>query len=575
MSSSEWTGTGSVGPEPAQITQLLSHLSDEHYLCLAVTILEGPPLSEASGVGQLTIGRFIREVCERFGDNEALVFDDPLLDGKTVRWTYADLYRQSRTVAAALTTSGTSRFSRVAVLMGNRPEAIAAFFGAGMAGAVVVPLSTFAPPAELEWLLAHCGADVVLTQTAMRNREYAEEIEELRAQLPFLRQVVSVGRDWDEFLSSGRESDPLARIDAVLPTDEGLIIYSSGTTSHPKGVMHCHRSPTLQFWLQAGIFGRHEKTRMWTSLPMFWTAGLNTAMGSTLAAGGCWVMQEYFEPGEALELIERERVTEPYTMPHQTAALEEHPNWKTVDLSSLKSVFGKSAFARHPTVSGDTGWNMPVAYGLSETCTGFACHRYDTARELLKASSGRLLPGNRLRVVDPDDGRELEPGEVGELTIDGPTLMLGYVGTDWRGCFDDHGFFHTGDVGFFDDDGYLHWTGRRSEMIKTAGASVSPAEIEVALRACPPVKLARVIGWPDDRFGQLVVLCTVLKEGATATAGDIQAFLRERLSSYKIPKHVLFFADGEIPMTGSDIKVRDAELLRLVGERLSPDKEKD
>jgi fatty-acyl-CoA synthase len=529
-----------------------------------MTILEGPPLSDADGIGELTLGGFIREVCGRFADNEALVFDDPLLDGKTVRWSYADLYRRSQAVAGALIASGTSRFSRVAVLMGNRPEAVSAFFGAAMTGAVVVPLSTFAPPAELRWLLNHCGADVLLTQTVMRNRNYADETAELAPGLPFLRRTAAVGRDWDEFLSSGGSGDPAARVDSILPADEGLIIYSSGTTSHPKGVLHCHRAPTLQFWLQADIFGRHQNTRMWTSLPMFWTAGLNTAMGSTLAAGGCWVMQEYFDAGTALELIQRERVTEPYTMPHQTAALEEHPNWKTADLSSLTNVFGKSAFARHPSVTGDTAWNMPVAYGLSETCTGFASHRHDTPRELLKTSAGRLLPGNRLRVVDPDDGRELGPGEVGELTIAGPTLMIGYVGTDWRECFDDHGFFHTGDVGFFDDDGYLHWTGRRSEMIKMAGASVSPAEIEVALRACPP-----------DRFGQIVVLCTVLKEGAAATAADIQSFLRERLSSYKIPKHVLFFADGEIPMTGSDIKVRDTELLRLVGERLNPEKEKD
>ena len=100
-------------------------------------------------------------------------------------------------------------------------------------------------------------------------------------------------------------------------------------------MLHGHRAPTLQFWVQAQIFGRHEATRMWSALPLFWTAGLNTAMGSTLAAGGCWVMQETFEPGAALALMARERVTEPYTLPHQTGALEEHPDWATTDLSSL------------------------------------------------------------------------------------------------------------------------------------------------------------------------------------------------------------------------------------------------
>jgi fatty-acyl-CoA synthase len=211
---------------------------------------------------------------------------------------------------------------------------------------------------------------------------------------------------------------------------------------------------------------------------------------------------------------------------------------------------------------------MPVAYGLSETCTGFASHYSSTPRELLKASSGQLFPGSRLRVVDPDDGRELDVGEVGELTIAGPTVMMRYVGYDRADCFDEAGYFRTGDLGFFDEDGYVHWTGRRSEMIKTAGASVSPAEIEVALRACPPVKLARVIGVPDDRLGQKVVLCVVVKDGHSSTPEDIRAFLKERIASYKVPKEIIFFGDGEIPMTGSDTKVKDLELRSLVQDRL-------
>lgn len=530
-----------------------------------MTILEGRPLSEEDGVGALTLGSFLEEVAGRFAGNEAIVFDD-------VRWSYDELLRQARSVAAALVATGTSRFSRVGILMGNRPEAVAAFFGAAMAGAVVVPMSTFSPRPEIAFFLSHSAVDTVLTQTEMRGRRYADDVAAVAPDLPYLRRQVAVGRDWDDFLESGKKVDPAlldARLQQIVPSDEGLIIYSSGTTSQPKGVLHCHRAPAMQFWLQARFFGRHPGTRLWTSMPMFWTAGLNTAMGSTLAAGGCWVMQEWFDPGPALALMARERVTEPYTLPHQTAALEEHPDWATTDLSSLRSVFGKSAFARHPTVQGDTGWNMPVAYGLSETCTGFASHYSSSPRELLKASSGRLIPESRLRVVDPDDGRELGAGEVGELTIAGPTVMMRYVGYDRTECFDELGFFHTGDVGYFDTDGYVHWTGRRSEMIKTAGASVSPAEIEVALRACAPVKLARVIGIPDDRLGQKVVLCTVLKEGHAASGADITAFLKERIASYKVPKEILFFADGEIPMTGSATKVRDQELLGLALARLS------
>lgn len=292
-------------------------------------------------------------------------------------------------------------------------------------------------------------------------------------------------------------------------------------------------------------------------------------MGATLAGGGCWVMQESFEPGHALALMTRERVTEPYTLPHQTAALAEHPGWATADLSSLRFVYGKSALARHPTVRGDTTWNMPVGYGLSETCAFFFSHWSDTPRELLKRSMGKLLPGNELRVVDPDTGRVLGPDDEGELAIKGPTLMEHYLGQRPDECFDEDGFFHTGDAGFFDTDGYVHFVGRRTEMIKTGGANVSPAEIEVALRACEPVKLARVIGMPDPLLEQIVVVCVALKEGASASEDDIRGFLRERVAAYKVPKRVLFFGEGEIPMTGSDIKVRDAELRSLVEARLA------
>jgi acyl-CoA synthetase (AMP-forming)/AMP-acid ligase II len=259
---------------------------------------------------------------------------------------------------------------------------------------------------------------------------------------------------------------------------------------------------------------------MFSALPLFWTAGLNTAMGATLAAGACWVMQETFEPGHALALLERERVTEPYTLPHQTGALEEHPAWSTTDLSSLTCVYGKSAFARHPTVTGDTSWLMPVGYGLSETCAFFAGHPWDTPRDLTRQSIGRLLPGNELRVVDPADGRVLGEGELGELAVKGPTLMRRYLGQEPAECFDADGFFHTGDAGYVDADGYLHFEGRRTEMIKTGGANVSPAELEVQLRACSPVKLSRVVGVPDPRLDQVVVASGVLKDRAEATPDE-------------------------------------------------------
>ncbi len=456
-----------------------------------------------------TLGGFLEDLADRFADNEAIVFEDQ-------RFTYADVFNHAQRVSVNLGDART-----VAIVMRNRPEMVFSIFGAAMAGAVVVPLSTFAPKPELDFMIDDCGADLVLDASVRLTEGSARP-------------------------------EPHRTLDA---DDDGVIIYSSGTTSRPKGMVHSHRAHVISFRNNATIFGRDRTSRVWTAFPLFWTAGFDGAMGGTFANGGCLVLQETFEPGAALKLLEAERVDEVYCLPHQTQAMAEHADWATTDLSHMTKVFGKSAFARHPKVDGDTNWQNPTGYGMSETCSFFAAHRYDTPRDTMKQSVGAILPGNELRITDD-----------GELCVKGPTLMKHYVGKTPDECFDADGFFHTGDTGHLDEHGHLVYEGRSTEMIKTGGANVSPAEIEVALRACEPVKVARIVGVPDERLGELVVACIELK--GEATEQDIVAFLKERVASYKVPKRVLFFEDGEIPMTASKTKVRDDELIALVLEKL-------
>lgn len=553
--------------------------------------LVGDDWLEAARRDPETLGALLDDVSSRHADAEALVLDDPLRGGTTVRWTYAELRDQARRIAKGLVSVGIGKGARVGILMGNRPAAVASIFGSALVGAVAVPLSTFSPPPELAYLLAHGDISVLLVQATMGSRRFADDVVGLcptatgsdpirDTAFPFLRTVVALGpdadtaglRSWDAFLDGGDTVDD-ELLDALAaqvdPFDPGVIIYSSGTTSTPKGVLHHHASTTRQGRMQAELFARDTATRLWCALPLFWTAGMNTAMTATVAGGACWVMQEGFDPGDALRLMERERVTEPHTLPHQAKALEEHPDWASTDLSSCTKVFGKSVFPRHPKVDGDTSWNTPVGYGSSEM-NSFICGLPSTTpRDVLaKGSYGRLLPGNELRVVDSDGGRRLGPGEEGELVLRGPTLMERYVKRSRTESLDPDGWYHTGDFGSYDTDGFVYWSGRRTEMIKTGGANVSPAEIEVQLRACEPVKLARVVGVADERRDQIAVLCVELKEGATATEDDITSFLRERLASYKVPKRVLFFDEGQMPMTASGTKVKQDDLLALVHQRL-------
>ena len=559
-----------------------------------VPTLTGPPLPSADDIGPLTLGALLIDRASRFGSAEALVFDDPLLGGETVRRTYEELLADARRVARALLADGVGPRSRVGILMANRPEAVAALFGAWLAGAVAVPLSTFSTRPELSFLIAESEISVLLAQTSMGRRGFAEDVSALCPSatgdapvhdqaFPQLRRVVALGPiddggglpAWADFLDGGDhiEDDALDRAtSSVQPADPTTIIFSSGTTDRPKGVIHRHEAVARQFWFQAELFDRDPTTRVLCPLPLFWTAGLNLAMGATLAGGACWVGQEGFDAGESLRLIERERVTEPHLLPHQAKALEEHPDWATADLSSCTKVFGKSVFTRHPTVRGDTRWNMPIGYGSSETCSFVTALPWTTPRPVYDTGTyGRLLPGNELRVIDAETGRALGPGEEGELRFRGPTLMEQYLGRDRAESFDAEGFFPTGDVGSYDAEGLVYFSGRTTEMIKTSGAAVSPAEIEVQVQAFDAIRVARVIAVPDDRRDQIVVLCVELKAGAHATEDEIRAFLAERLASYKVPRRVLILPESTIPMSASGTKVDTRALTTLARRRLTGD----
>lgn len=239
----------------------------------------GPTFDPAAFVASnrpLTMGGFLLSVCDRYADNECLVFDDPMQAGATVRWTYADLEREARAIAGALIATGITPGDRVATLMANRPEAVAAYFGAAMSGGVVVPLSTFATRDELGRLLSVSEAKVVLLQTTMGKRDFAADIASIRAENPV--SAVALGPQdaaaglttWGDFLAIAEDAAAVeSRIAATDPLDDGLIIFSSGTTADPKGMLHHHQAATLQFWLQSQLFGRHEATRMWTALPLF------------------------------------------------------------------------------------------------------------------------------------------------------------------------------------------------------------------------------------------------------------------------------------------------------------------
>jgi acyl-CoA synthetase (AMP-forming)/AMP-acid ligase II len=209
------------------------------------------------------------------------------------------------------------------------------------------------------------------------------------------------------------------------------------------------------------------------------------------------------------------------------------------------------------------------AYGNTETLTLNTVHPSGTAPEIVQGNHGVPLPGNTVRIIEPLTGRLLKRNEVGEIAVKGPTLMLGYLRVASEDTFDDEGFFRTGDSGFVDDQGRLHWQGRLNDIIKTGGANVSPLEIDAVLAECPGVKIAATVGVPHDTLGEIVVACVVAADGGTdIDENEVRAFVAKRLSSYKVPRRVLFLQESELTLTGSN-KVKTAPLRELAAKRLA------
>lgn len=540
---------------------------------------EAPVYSDPS---RLTLGRFLNDVADTYAEREALVFEGRRLD-------YDEIRSEAYELARALVGAGVVKGTRVALLMPNRPEWITTAFAVGMLGGVVVPVSTFATPAEREHVLRHSDAAFLLVQPSLRERNYLEELENRHAEiaasapgrircraLPQLRHIFTLHgsshgaiRSWDELRTLGRDVpreliDGL--IDEVEPSDDAFVIYTSGSTALPKGVIHRHRAAVTQFWRFAEQFRLDADERVYSAQPFFWTAGISMTIGCTFACGGTLLLQQVFEPGEALDLIESERASVAFAWAHQAHALAEHPSAKDRDLRSLRKVSSESPLGKLAGADGDD-WSPGASFGLTETFTICASIPSDSDPALRSSTHGRPLPGMQIRIVDPASGAVLPAGECGEIEVRGVTLMRGYHKVDVEAVLGADGYFATNDGGHLDEDGYLHWTGRLGDLIKTGGANVSPGEIERLLDGHPDLHTARAVGVPHPTLGEIVVVCAVPAPDAEPTEAGIRAFLKEHLSAYKLPRRAFFLTEAELDLTANN-KIRLEPLRKIALERL-------
>lgn len=556
----------------------------------ALSIVHGIPLAQELGIGALTIAGFVREVTERFADREALVMRTR---NRVERWTYAELWQRSLEVAKALIACGVSKDTRVGILMTNRPEYLAAVFGIALAGGVAVTLNTFSTPPELEHLLQLSGVSLLLFEQHVAAKDFTSMLtmlepaidtapagQLLSSKFPFLRRLVLVEsgspshnssnasgmESWREFIAHGAATSLAivdARAAATKPADIGVLFFSSGTTGAPKGIIHTQRAVALQWWRWRQLFAFRDAVRCWTANGFFWSGQFSMIIGTALSTGGSIVLQSTFSAVEALDLLQAERVDMPVASAHQWARMEAAPNFQQVDLSSLYYIDDRAPAGKHSTIT--TQWRLPPAYGTTET---FALN----AAVPLGAAPGRKgygfpLPGNTLKIVDPETGAVVPRGGRGEIALNGPTLMLGYVGKNGEDTFDPDGFYRTGDGGYVDADGWLTWEGRLSDIIKTGGANVSPVEIDVVIRTFPGVKVTQTVGVPHETLGEIVVACIVPRDGVAIDESALRNFLKEKLASYKIPRCMLLLREDELSLTGSS-KVKAGALRELAAQKI-------
>lgn len=543
----------------------------------------GDPLHEEHGIGALTLSDFIREICEKYGENEAIYWRD--LADVEHRIDYKELFNQSRNVAKSLIAGGVNKGTRVGILISNRPEWLYSLFGATMAGATVVAINTFSTRQELDYQLRVADIGYVITEARVAKHNFIDDMIALCPELnspdqvplksskyPFLREVVCIDQgqaigavlNWDDFISRAKEtSDSVvdAASKAANATEDALIFFSSGSTALPKAIRQTHRAATLQCWRMAKMYDFDSSVRTWNANGYFFSGNFAMSFG-TLCRGGCLVMLRYFDPDKALQLIQDEKVSCVIAWPHQEARFKDCPIWASADFSHVKWVTYFSVFREHPSAHID--WAGFDGYGLTETFTFVSLI---SGSDNANASQGKVLPGNIIRIVDPNTGELLPIGETGEIIVKGPTLTPGYIGIPPEDTFDAEGFMHTADAGYFSEEGELFWKGRLSDIIKTGGANVSPSEIDSIISQHPAIQSSYTVGIPHDTLGEIVVSCIVLSESQDMDANSVRNYAREYLSGYKVPREVLFFREEELPLTGSN-KVKNSDLRVLAAKKL-------
>lgn len=453
--------------------------------------------------------------------------------------SYAEMAGRVRRLAAALKHRlGVGRGDRVAYLGLNRPEMLDLVFACARLGAVFAPLNWRLAPPEHLYILRDCGARVLLAEP-----DFVAPCAPLREALPELKGVAfdRPADGWHSYgaltaEAAGDDANPHVDLDAPL-----LLVYTSGTTGHPKGAV---LTQSALFWNAINAIHAHDLTspdHVLTTLPMFHVGGLNIQTLPALHAGATVTLHRRFDPAAGLRAIAGRRPSLTLMVPATMLATVRHPEFPTTDLSSLRLIMAGSSTIPEALICAFHDRGVPVGqvYGSTETAPVAIYLRAEDARARV-GSAGLPAVHCDIRIVD-DVGADVETGRPGEILVKGPNLFLEYWGDPaaTEAALKD-GWFHTGDIAHRDAEGFVWIDDRKKDVVISGGENIYPAELENVLADCPAIAEAAVVARPDERWGEVAVAVVVRKPGSDLDAAGVLALFEGRLARFKHPRDVVF-----------------------------------
>jgi fatty-acyl-CoA synthase len=526
----------------------------------SLSIAEGPtdpPLLED------TIGANFERTVAIHGDREALVDV-----GAGRRWTYAELNAAVDGVARGLIASGISKGDRVGIWAPNCAEWTIVQYATAKVGSILVNINPAYRTHELSYALNQSGVRLLVAAQKFKDSDYRAMVDQVRADCAGLETVVYLdGPDWDALTECGKAlpGDAVARrLADQSPTDPINIQYTSGTTGFPKGATLSHRNILNNGYLVTELIGFTERDRLAIPVPFYHCFGMVMGnLGCTTHGATMVIPAPGFEPATTLRVVQDERCTGLYGVPTMFIAMQNHPEFGSYDLSSLRT--GIMAGSPCPVevmrrcVNDMHMAEVSIAYGMTETSPVSTQTRADDDLERRTETIGRVHPHVTIKVVGPD-GRPVPRGEPGELCTKGYSVMIGYWDQPDKTAeaVEDGGWMHTGDLAVMREDGYVNIVGRIKDMVIRGGENVYPREVEEFLYTHPDIADVQVVGVPDQRYGEELCAWVKMRPGTEPLDSDaLRAFAKGQLAHFKIPRYVMVVDDFPMTVTG---KIRKVEM---------------